>query len=118
MGCDLVKAVEVGGDSVGIGFFGKRGISANVDEQNRELVELPSRRSKLVSKRAEIWVLSRRANLQHAKRNGANSQERNQTFFATFVRRQLAIKAPGHASRTQPLSDRDEKLLHASPPQS
>ena len=87
MGRDLVKAVEVRGDSVGIGFFGKRGISANVDEQNGKRMELPARRSQFISKRAKIRVLSRRTNLQQLKRDSANPQERNQAFLAAFVRR-------------------------------
>ena len=67
----FVEAIELGRDFRGFELLGKRGEAANVDEKNRDASRLPARRSQLVSKRAEIRILSRRTNLQQAERQRA-----------------------------------------------
>jgi len=59
----LIKTVELRGHVGGTVLFGERSETADVDEQNRNDESLPARRSELVSKRAEVRVLSRRTDL-------------------------------------------------------
>jgi len=80
----LVKAIELARNFRGLELLGKRGEAANVDEQDRDANRLPARRSQLVSKRAEVGILSRRANLQQTKRQRADAEKRHEAFFAAF----------------------------------
>jgi len=59
----LIKTVELRCHVGGALLFRQRSETTDVDEQNRDDKSLPARRSKLVSKRTEVRVLSRRTDL-------------------------------------------------------
>jgi hypothetical protein len=71
----------------GMELFGERGKAADVGEQDRDVESLPARRSQLVSKRAEVGILPRRADLEQTKRQGAEPEKRHEAFLAAFARR-------------------------------
>src|SRR5581483_9634991 len=71
---DFVEAVQLDGQRRGLEPLRERGEAAHIDEQYRNYPRLPARRSELVSERAEIGVLSRRADLQQAKGQRTDSQ--------------------------------------------
>lgn len=51
--------------------------AAHVDEQNRNIADLPARRSQFVSESAEVRILARGADLHQPERNGKQPQERH-----------------------------------------
>lgn len=61
---DLIESIESHGDFRGIHLFHQRGEAADVDEHDRDVFGLPARGSELVSKRAEMGILPRRAYLE------------------------------------------------------
>ena len=59
----LVETIESRRHVRGMELFGERGKAADVGEQDRDIERLPARRSQLVSKRAEVVIFPRRADL-------------------------------------------------------
>ena len=66
--------------------------AAHVDEQDRNLADLPARRSQFVSERAKVGVFARRADLHEPERNRKQPQKRHQTFLAPLGRGEPAMK--------------------------
>jgi hypothetical protein len=55
------------------------------------MAELPTRRSQLISKSAQVGVFARRPDMHQVEWDGKQSEEGHETFFATLGGRQPAI---------------------------
>lgn len=108
----VVEAIEPDGYVRRLELLGERCKAADVDEENRDVKSLPARRSQLVSKRAEVRIFPRGANLQQTKRQRADPEKGNETFFTAFAGREKTIEAARHLRSTEPRAKRDKKFFH------
>jgi len=86
--------------------------AAHVDEQDRNLADLPARRSQFVSERAKVGVFARRADLHEPEGNRKQPQKRHQTFLAPLGRGEPAMKPARDLRGAQVTSQSDQESSH------